>query len=145
MYIHAAVGGDGLAPWCRFSGWGEEWWTRQADKQTDRQLERSDDPPMQREIVRGWMVMEERAQPHRRIIRQAANAELLVLAANHSQTRSTSICHVCLRQQMPSCQSFIQRGLTGRLIHATCCVCVCVCARSCKLLFSTANALPIHD
>jgi len=52
---------------------------RQADKQTDRQLERSDDLTIQREIVKGLMVMEERVQFHRQIIRQAANAELLAV------------------------------------------------------------------
>lgn len=80
---------------------------------------------MQREIVKRLMVMNERAQSHRQIIRQAANAELL--AADHSQTRSTSICHVYLRKQMLSCQSCIQCNLTGCLIPTCCCVSVCVC------------------
>lgn len=38
---------------------------------------------MQSEIGKGLMVVEERAQSHRLLIRQAANAELL--AADHSQ------------------------------------------------------------
>lgn len=67
---------------------------RQVKRQPDRQLERSDDLVLLREIVKGLMVMKERAQSYRQIIRQAANAELL--AADNNQTRSTSICHVYL-------------------------------------------------
>lgn len=52
----------------------------------DRQLERIDGLMMQREIVKGLMVMDGRAQSHRQIIRQAANAELL--AVDHNQTRA---------------------------------------------------------
>lgn len=107
---------------------------KQADKQTDRQLERSDGLTMHREIVKGLMVMEERLQSHRQIIRQAANAELL--AADHSQTRSTSICHVLLRKQLLSCQSFTQ---FDRLFNT--CYLLCVC----KFSFSSETALPIHD
>lgn len=123
MYSFAAT-----ERWFGFSRYRKDWWTnrRPADKQKDRQLERGDDLTMQREIVK-WL-MEERAQSHRHIIRQAANAELL--AKDHTQTRSTAIYHVWLRKQMLSCLPFIQPCLTACPIPATCC-CVCVFLHLC--------------
>lgn len=53
-------------------------------KQTGGPLERSDGLVMQREIGKGLMVMEESALSRRRIIRQAANAELLAADLHQS-------------------------------------------------------------
>lgn len=86
-------------------------------------LDRSDDPTMQREIGKGLIVMEERAQSHRLIIRQAANAELLA----HNQTPSTSVCHVYPRKQMLSCQSCLYSAFWQAVRYLLPVVCACLC------------------
>lgn len=123
MHIFVQQWRDGLkmlTQWME-TGMMDKWEEKQI---TDRQLERIDGLMMQREIVKGLMVIDGRAQSHRQIIRQAANAELL--AEDHNQTRSTSICHVYLRKQMLSCQSCILCNLTGCFIPSACC-CLSLC------------------
>lgn len=109
-----------LIHWMK-TGMMDKWEERQI---TDRQLERIDGPLMQREIVKGLMVTDGRAQTHRQIIRQAANAELR--AVDHNQTRSTPICHVYPGKQMLSCQSCIMCNLTGCVTPPACC-CLSLC------------------
>ncbi len=111
---------------------------RQISRWTDRQLGRSDDLTMQREIVKGWMVMEERVQSHRQIIRQAANVGLLAVKLLHVDLS-------CLSEEAEAELSVMYTWLFDRLFNpATCCACVCVCVCTCKLSFSTLSMLPIH-